>query len=93
MKRHKPTKDEVAASIKYKNLPNKELACSKCKMLEEVGPDVKSVICSTCVAEMAAPPENLYKNIPDEKRPRGWHRMAEYTSPSGKRYNYGKEVL
>lgn len=92
MKRHKPTKEEIESSKRYKNLPDKEVSCSKCGMLEIVGPDVKSVICSTCVAIMVAPPENLYKHVPDEKRPRGWHRKPIYVSPSGKTYRYGKEV-
>jgi hypothetical protein len=88
-----PTKREMELSTKYKNSPNKELLCKVCSdNLVEVGPDVEAVTCSSCVAKMVAPPETTTKPIPDEKRPRGWHLRAEYVSPSGKKYAFGKEV-
>src|SRR5690242_7383583 len=57
--------------------------------------DIKAVICAQCVAQQAAPPETpkyLRHDETDEKRPRGWHLMKEYVSPSGKIYHKGREV-
>lgn len=72
----------------------KELDCAVCgNLVEGLLLDVKSVTCSRCVAKMVPSTDTVPKsNLPDEKRPRGWHKKPEYISPSGRKYHYGKEV-
>ena len=55
-----------------------------------VGMDISAFTCARCVAQQTAPPEA--RPVVTEKRPRGWHFMDRYVSPSGKIYHRGVEV-
>lgn len=84
----------TAESKAYIKQRSKDLECSVCaELVCDVAPDAARVICPDCVQRMVPPPENpKTKHEPEEKHPRGWHFRAEYISPSGKRYRFGKEV-
>lgn len=75
------------------NVP-KSLECECGAIVENVSYDAKSVECWKCVAKQVAPPHNYVseKDSKKEKKPRGWHFMDEYISPSGKVYHKGELV-
>ena len=92
LRRHKISKTTVESSIIRKG-GRKELECKEChNLVEDLLLDVKSVICSICVARMVPPTEIKLIKRSDEKHPRGWHLKKQYVSPSGKVYSFGKEV-
>lgn len=69
----------------------KWLDCKECGISGGyVSQNVKAYTCSSCVSDQVSPPEEKAK--PEEKRPRGWHFMDEYISPSGKIYHKGVEI-
>ena len=69
------------------------LNCKECgRIVEDLSSDVGAVTCDRCVQRMVAPPEFIVSKKPTEENPRGWHLRKQYTSPLGKKYEYGKEV-
>lgn len=70
-----------------------DLNCKSCgAVVENLSSDVGAVTCDRCVQRLVAPPEMPVSKYNIEIRPRGWHLKKEYISPSGKMYEYGKEV-
>lgn len=71
------------------------LICKECGEVEvEVGNDIVSVICSSCVARMSAPPPQMYtKKVvdPTDRKPRGWH-FKIYFEQNGVVYSKGEVV-
>jgi hypothetical protein len=52
-----------------------------------VAGDIKAVTCGRCTVGLTDPPAEKVK--PLEKRPRGWHLMKTYISPSGEVFHRG----
>lgn len=70
----------------------KAIECKCGRIVENCNSDVKTVTCHVCVAKLIDPPEWKTKPKPEEERPRGWHFMKRYVSPTGKVYHKGREV-
>ena len=74
--------------------PNyKPLPCSRCdRIVERVGFDAVSVICSKCTQQMVDPPKE-YKaaNIEFKDFPRGWKRKKLYVHEDGRVFECGVE--
>ena len=94
LKKRRITKKSVAADRKFFDVKGRKiLECSTCFDPQyNIGMDVKSIICPSCVQKLVAPPDIYVKNQPKEVRPRGWWLRKEYLSPSGVVYRYGTEV-
>ena len=78
--------------------PNyKPLPCSKCgKIVERVGFDSVSVICSWCVQKMIDPPKEYKSSFrADEFKdfPRGWKRKRLYVHEDGRVFERGIENI
>ena len=73
---------------------SKSLECACGAIVENVSFDAGTVECWRCVAKQVAPPHNYVsaEKRNEEKKPRGWHFMEEYISPSGKVYHKGRLV-
>jgi len=81
------------------NKVRKTLECKDCgALVTNLSFDTRAVSCWVCVAKTVAPPQYkpIIKSDRDEEQkeyPRGWWKKKEYISESGRRYEYGKEVL
>jgi hypothetical protein len=68
------------------------LECKKCgRLVENVGDDTKSVICSLCVLQAVGLPEEK-KSYQPTGRPPGWHFMSEFVDKDGNVFHKGKEM-
>ena len=67
------------------------LECKKCgRIVENVGDEAKSAICSYCVIIAVGLPEEKKSYVPTG-RPAGWHFMNEYVDKDGNVFHKGKE--
>ena len=71
----------------------KAMECSKCgRIVEKVGYDAKSVVCSYCVFSAVGFPEETKPAYKPTGRPAGWHWMKEFVDKDGNVFHSGKEV-
>ena len=71
----------------------KTMECSKCgRLVEKVGYEAKSVVCSYCVFSMVGFPEETKPAYKPTGRPAGWHWMKEFVDKDGNVFHKGKEV-
>ena len=71
----------------------KAMECSKCgRVVEKVGYDAKSVVCSYCVFSKVGFPEETKPAYKPTGRPAGWHWMKEFVDKDGNVFHSGKEV-
>ena len=71
----------------------KAMECSKCgRVVEKVGYDAKSVVCSYCVFSKVGFPEENKSVYKPTGRPAGWHWMKEFVDTDGNVFHKGKEV-
>ena len=71
----------------------KAMECSKCgRVVEKVGYDAKSVVCSYCVFNTVGFPEENKTVYKPTGRPVGWHWMKEFVDTNGNVFHRGKEV-
>ena len=70
----------------------KTMECSKCgRIVEKVGYDAKSVVCSYCVHSAVGLPEETTPTYKPTGRPAGWHWMKEFVDKDGSVFYRGKE--
>ena len=70
----------------------KAIECSKCgRIVEKVGYDAKSVVCSYCVFSKVGFPEETKPAYKPTGRPAGWHWMKEFVDKDGSVFYRGKE--
>ena len=70
----------------------KAMECSKCgRLVEKVGYEAKSVVCSHCVLANVGFPEETTSVYKPTGRPAGWHRMKEFVDKDGNVFHRGKE--
>ena len=70
----------------------KAMECSKCgRIVEKVGYDAKSVVCSYCVFSAVGFPEETKPAYKPTGRPAGWHWMKEFVDKDGNVFHSGKE--
>ena len=70
----------------------KVMKCSKCgRLVEKVGYDAKSVVCSYCVHSAVGLPEETTPAYKPTGRPAGWHWMKEFVDKDGNVFHRGKE--
>ena len=71
----------------------KAMECSKCgRLVEKVGYEAKSVVCSHCVLANVGFPEETTSVYKPTGRPAGWHWMTEFVDKDGNVFHRGKEV-
>ena len=71
----------------------KAMECSKCgRLVEKVGYEAKSVVCSHCVLANVGFPEETTPAYKPTGRPAGWHWMKEFVDKNGNVFHKGKEV-
>jgi hypothetical protein len=71
---------------------SKAMECSKCgRVVEKVGYDAKSVVCSYCVFSKVGFPEETKPAYKPTGRPAGWHWMKEFVDKDGNVFYRGKE--
>ena len=71
----------------------KAMECSKCgRLVEKVGYEAKSVVCSYCVLTAVGFPEETKPSYKPTGRPAGWHWMTEFVDKDGNVFHKGKEV-
>ena len=71
---------------------SKAMECSKCgRIVEKVGYDAKSVVCSYCVFSKVGFPEENKSVYKPTGRPAGWHWMKEFVDKDGNVFHKGKE--
>ena len=71
----------------------KAMECSKCgRLVEKVGYEAKSVVCSHCVLANVGFPEETKPSYKPTGRPAGWHWMTEFVDKDGNVFHKGKEV-
>lgn len=90
----KITQAELDQILDKRKRGPKSLECECGAIVENVSHDAGAVTCWRCVSRQVAPPHN-YVSVEkrnEEKKPRGWHFMEEYISPSGKVYHKGRLV-
>ena len=69
------------------------LECKKCKRwVENIGDNVKSVICSICVLQSVGMPEESKPTYKPTGRPPGWHFMSEFVDKDGNVFHKGVEA-
>ena len=69
------------------------LECKKCnRWVENIGDNVKSVICSICVLQSVGMPEESKTTYKPTGRPPGWHFMSEFVDKDGNVFHKGKEM-
>ena len=70
----------------------KAMECSKCgRIVEKVGYDAKSVVCSYCIFSAVGFPEETKPAYKPTGRPAGWHWMKEFVDKDGNVFYRGKE--
>ena len=70
----------------------KTMECSKCgRIVEKVGYDAKSVVCSYCVFSKVGFPEETKPAYKPTGRPAGWHWMKEFVDKDGSVFYRGKK--
>ena len=70
----------------------KAMECSKCgRLVEKVGYEAKSVVCSHCVLANVGFPEETKPSYKPTGRPAGWHWMTEFVDKDGNVFHSGKE--
>ena len=70
----------------------KAMECSKCgRVVEKVGYEAKSVVCSYCVLTAVGFPEETKPTYKPTGRPAGWHWMKEFVDKDGNVFHSGKE--
>ena len=70
----------------------KAMECSKCgRLVEKVGYEAKSVVCSHCVLITVGFPEETKPSYKPTGRPAGWHWMTEFVDKDGNVFHRGKE--
>ena len=70
----------------------KAMECSKCgRLVEKVGYDAKSVVCSYCVFSAVGFPEETKPAYKPTGRPAGWHWMKEFVDKDGSVFYRGKK--
>ena len=76
----------------YKAPSYKAMECSKCgRLVEKVGYEAKSVVCSHCVLANVGFPEETTPAYKPTGRPPGWHWMKEFVDKDGNVFHRGKE--
>ena len=70
----------------------KAMECSKCgRLVEKVGYEAKSVVCSHCVLANVGFPEETTPAYKPTGRPAGWHWMSEFVDKKGNVFYKGEE--
>ena len=95
LKRRKLTEKQLESARKYFGKESIALECECGRIVEKLPADTASVVCSYCLQAKVDRPEGIIpkKKTADDNRPRGWHLLKKYVSPSGKVYERGKEVV
>jgi hypothetical protein len=67
-------------------------SCNRCgRIVDNVGEEAKSVVCSNCTMMLVGLPEEPKQKI-STGRPAGWHWMKEFVDKDGTVFHLGKEV-